>query len=40
MINLKKSPGWWARKLWNENTVEIQGWVLVYIEPIVDLQLG
>jgi hypothetical protein len=37
----KKSTGWWARKLWNENTVEIQGdgyWFT--LNPIVDLQLG
>jgi hypothetical protein len=37
----KKVSGWWARKLWNENTIEIQGeeyWFT--LNPIVDLQLG
>lgn len=37
----KKASGWWARKLWNENTVEIQGedyWFT--LNPIFDLQLG
>ncbi|OAZ02911.1 hypothetical protein [Flavobacterium succinicans] len=37
----KKASGWWARKLWNENTVEIQGedyWFS--LNPIFDLQLG
>ncbi|PKH67187.1 gliding motility protein RemB [Flavobacterium sp. ALD4] len=39
---LKKNvSGWWARKLWNENTVEIQGdgyWLS--LNPILDLQVG
>lgn len=39
---LKKDvSGWWARKLWNENAVEIQGdgyWLA--LNPIFDLQLG
>ncbi|WP_418264767.1 gliding motility protein RemB [Flavobacterium faecale] len=37
----KKASGWWARKLWNENMVAIQGedyWFNV--NPILDLQLG
>lgn len=37
----KKASGWWARKLWNENLVAIQGedyWFTV--NPIFDLQLG
>ncbi len=37
----KKASGWWARKLWNENLVEIQGedyWFV--LNPIFDLQLG
>jgi hypothetical protein len=37
----KKASGWWARKLWNENLVEIQGedyWFV--INPIIDLQVG
>ena len=37
----KKSAGWWARKLWNENLVEIQGedyWFI--LNPIFDLQVG
>ncbi|NRS87283.1 hypothetical protein HNQ02_000183 [Flavobacterium sp. 7E] len=37
----KEVSGWWARKLWNENMVQIQGegyWLTV--NPIVDLQLG
>jgi len=37
----KKTTGWWGRKLWNENTVEIQGdgyWFT--LNPIFDLQLG
>jgi hypothetical protein len=37
----KDASGWWARKLWNENTVEIQGegyWFTV--NPILDLQAG
>nr|WP_220764949.1 gliding motility protein RemB [Flavobacterium sp. UMI-01] len=37
----KKASGWWARKLWNENMVAIQGedyWFTV--NPILDLQLG
>ena len=39
---LKKTAStWWARKLWNENTVEIQGegyWFT--LNPIFDLQVG
>ncbi|MFV5691605.1 gliding motility protein RemB [Flavobacterium sp. LT1R49] len=39
---LKKNvSGWWARKLWNESTVEIQGegyWFT--LNPILDLQVG
>lgn len=39
---LKKNvSSWWARKLWNENTVEVQGdgyWFS--LNPIVDLQVG
>lgn len=37
----KKTSGWWARKLWNENLVEIQGedyWFV--LNPIIDLQVG
>lgn len=37
----KKASGWWARKLWNENLVEIQGdgyWFT--LNPIFDLRLG
>ena len=37
----KNKSGWWGRKLWNENLVEIQGegyWFT--LNPIVDLQLG
>lgn len=37
----KKTSGWWGRKLWNENLVEIQGedyWFVV--NPIVDFQVG
>ncbi len=37
----KVAKGWWGRKLWNENMVEIQGedyWLT--LNPIVDLQLG
>lgn len=37
----KKASGWWARKLWNENLVEIQGedyWL--FLNPIIDLQVG
>lgn len=36
-----KASGWWARKLWNENLVEIQGedyWFV--LNPIFDLQVG
>ena len=35
------ASGWWSRKLWNENTVEIQGddyWFT--LNPILDLQMG
>jgi hypothetical protein len=39
---LKKNvSGWWAKKLWNENTVEIKGddyWFT--LNPILDLQVG
>ncbi|MBX9807182.1 MAG: capsule assembly Wzi family protein, partial [Flavobacteriaceae bacterium] len=37
----KKTSGWWGRKLWNENLVQIQGedyWFV--INPILDLQVG
>ncbi len=37
----KTVTGWWSRKFWNENLVEIQGenyWFT--FNPIVDLQLG
>lgn len=37
----KDKSGWWGRKLWNENLVEIQGddyWFV--INPIMDLQVG
>lgn len=37
----KKASSWWTRKLWNENTVEIQGedyWFT--LNPIFDLQIG
>ncbi|MFL9830395.1 gliding motility protein RemB [Flavobacterium sp. ST-87] len=37
----KKAAGWWTRKLWNENTVEIRGedyWFS--LNPVLDLQLG
>ena len=37
----KKATGWWAKKLWNENMVEIQGdgyWLS--LNPILDLQVG
>lgn len=37
----KQTNDWWGRKIWNENTVEIQGdgyWFTV--NPIFDLQLG
>lgn len=37
----KEASGWWARKLWNENLVEIQGedyWFT--LNPIIDLQVG
>ena len=38
---LKTKTSWWSRKLWNENTVEIQGegyWFTM--NPIFDLQVG
>lgn len=38
---LKKKSGWWGRKIFNENTVEIQGegyWFTM--NPIFDLQTG
>jgi hypothetical protein len=37
----KKTSGWWGRKLWNENLVQIQGedyWFV--LNPIFDLQVG
>ncbi|GEL09924.1 protein involved in gliding motility RemB [Flavobacterium glycines] len=37
----KETSGWWTRKLWNENTVEIKGedyWFT--LNPVLDLQLG
>ena len=37
----KQASGWWGRKLWNENLVEIQGdgyWFT--LNPIWDLELG
>lgn len=37
----KKGTGWWSRKFWNENMVEIQGedyWLV--FNPIADLQVG
>ncbi len=37
----KEATGWWARKLWNESLVEMQGddyWFT--LNPILDLQLG
>ena len=37
----KKGDGWWNRKIWNENTVQIQGegyWFTM--NPIFDLQMG
>lgn len=38
---MKTTANWWAKKLWNENLVEIQGdgyWFM--LNPIVDLQVG
>jgi len=38
---MKKTSGWWGRKLWNENFVQIQGdgyWFSM--NPIFDLQVG
>ncbi|MCX6172368.1 MAG: gliding motility protein RemB [Flavobacterium sp.] len=38
---LKTKQGWWGKKIWNENLVEIQGedyWFT--LNPIFDLQLG
>jgi len=38
---LKNKEGWWGRKLWNENLVEIQGegyWFT--LNPILDIQFG
>jgi hypothetical protein len=38
---MKKTSGWWGRKLWNENTVQIQGdgyWFT--LNPIFDFQAG
>jgi hypothetical protein len=37
---LKKKAGLVGWKLWNENTVEIQGWYWFTLNGIVDLQLG
>ncbi len=40
-IRNKKVSGWWGRKFWNENMVQIQGdgyWFV--LNPMVDLQLG
>ncbi|MEO8253179.1 MAG: gliding motility protein RemB [Flavobacterium sp.] len=40
-LKKKTSGGWWARKLWNENTVEIRGedyWFT--LNPVLDLQMG
>jgi hypothetical protein len=37
----KNKQGWWGKKLWNENLVEVQGedyWFT--LNPIVDLQFG
>ena len=37
----KNTMGWWTKKLWNENTIEIKGedyWFT--LNPIFDLQLG
>jgi len=37
----KNKSGWWGKKLWNENFVEIQGedyWFT--LNPIIDIQLG
>jgi len=37
----KNRSGWWGKKLWNENLVEIQGeeyWFT--LNPVLDLQLG
>lgn len=37
----RNASGWWARKLWNENTVELQGdgyWFT--LNPIFDLEIG
>lgn len=37
----KRTTGWWGRKFWNENMVQIRGedyWLT--LNPIVDLQLG
>ena len=38
---MKDKTGWWGRKFWNENMVEISGenyWL--HLDPLVDLQLG
>jgi hypothetical protein len=32
--------GWWARKLWNENTVEWGEGYWFTLNPILDLQVG
>jgi hypothetical protein len=40
-MKLKKNvSSWWARKLWNENTVEIQDGYWLSLNPILDLQVG
>jgi hypothetical protein len=38
---MKSKTGWWGRKLWNENLLQIQGenyWITV--NPVFDLQVG
>lgn len=38
---MKDKIGWWGRKFWNENMVEISGenyWL--HLDPLVDIQLG
>jgi len=38
---MKNSEGWWARKLWNEHLVQVQGkdyWFT--IDPVFDLEVG
>ena len=37
----KPSSGWWSRKIWNENLVQIQGEAYWFtLNPIFDLQFG